>query len=85
MSVGIVVGLGVEVIYALLLTVVLLIVGEAPMSHLRWYGGAFIVLILILRYYAKSQKHLNVVKSLIAVFFLTFLAFIFILVKAHLL
>ncbi|MBQ9418429.1 MAG: hypothetical protein IJU19_07630 [Bacteroidales bacterium] len=84
-SVGIAVGLGIEAVYALLLTAVLLIVGESPAEHVRWYGGGFILLILVLRYYAKGQAHLKVVKSIIVVLFVSFVVFIFALYKLRLL
>lgn len=81
--VGIVAGIGSEMMVTLLLTVVLLAIGEPVADHLRWYGSAFIPLILVLRQYAKSQQHPKVVKTLIVVFFITFLAYIFLLFHTH--
>ena len=80
---GIAAGLGAEAGFALALTLGLLIAGESPAAHLRWYGGCFIPLVLVLRHYAKGKQHLKVVKALITVFFLTFVAFVFVLFKSR--
>ena len=81
--VGLVAGLGSELGLIIALTIGLLIAGEAIGDHLRWYGGMFIPLILVLRHYAKGQAHLRVVKTLIVVFFVTFLAFIFYMLRSR--
>ena len=81
-STGLVVGLGTLVLCLLMLTVGLLLAGEAPMEHLRWYGGSFIVLILLLRIYVKLQKA-TVTKTLIVILFLSFIAFIYLLFQTH--
>lgn len=82
-NVGILAGLGSELGFVVALTIGLLIAGEAIGDHLRWYGGMFIPLILVLRHYAKGQAHLKVVKTLIVVFFVTFLAFIFYMLRSR--
>ena len=81
--VGILAGLGSEFGFIIALTIGLIVAGEAVVDHLRWYGGMFIPLILVLRHYAKGQSHLRVVKTLIVVFFLTFLAFIFYILRSR--
>lgn len=81
--VGILAGLGSELGFVVALTIGLLIAGEAIGDHLRWYGEMFIPLILLLRHYAKGQAHLRVVKTLIVVFFVTFLAFIFYMLRSR--
>lgn len=80
---GIVAGLGSEVGFVLVLAAGLLIAGEPLGNHLRWFGGMFIPLILVLRHYAKDRSHLCVVKTLIVLFFITFLAFIAYMLKAR--
>ena len=80
---GIVAGLGTELGFVLVLAAGLLIAGEPVGAHLRWFGGMFIPLILVLRHYAKSREHLKVVKTLIVVFFVTFIAFITYMLKAR--
>ena len=81
--VGIVAGLGSELGFVIVLTAGLLIAGEPISDHLRWFGGMFIPLILVLRHYAKGKDHLRVVKTLIVVFFVTFIAFITYMLKAR--
>lgn len=80
---GIVAGLGTELGFVLVLAAGLLIAGEPAGAHLRWFGGMFIPLILVLRHYTKSHEHLKVVKTLIVVFFVTFIAFITYMLKAR--
>jgi len=82
-AVGLVAGLGSEVLFCLLLAVVLLLLHIDPMEHIRWFGGMFIPIILILRSYAKGRQHLTVTKTLIVVFFITFVAFMFYLLNSH--
>ena len=82
-AVGIVAGLGSELGFIVVLAIGLLIAGEPIANHLRWFGGMFIPLILVLRHYAKGREHLHVVKTLIVVFFITFLAFIAYMLKAN--
>ena len=45
----------------------------------------FIPLILVLHHYAKKRTQLRVTKTLIVVFFVTFLAFMFYLLKSNIL
>jgi hypothetical protein len=79
--VGIVAGLGSELGFCLALAVGLLIAGEPIMAHVRWFGGMFIPLILVLHHYAKGGKQLRVTKTLIVVLFVTFLAFMIYILK----
>ena len=81
--VGIVAGLASELGYVVVLARGLIIAGEPISDHLRWFAGMFIPLILVLRHYAKGKEHLTVVKTLIVVFFVTFLAFIIYMLKAQ--
>lgn len=79
--VGIVAGLGSEVAFCIALTIGLLIAGEPVMAHVRWFGGMFIPLILVLHHYAKGRTQLRITKTLIVVFFVTFLAFMIFIFK----
>lgn len=83
--VGLVAGLGAEIGFAIVLTAGLLIAGEPISEHMRWFGGMFIPLILVLRHYVKDHEHLRVTRTLIVVFFVTFLAFMIYLLKARIL
>lgn len=80
---GLVAGLGSELGYVVALTVGLLIAGEAPQEHIRWYGGMFICLILVLQRYAKRREQPKVTKTLIATLFVTFIPYIVYLLKTN--
>ena len=81
--VGLVAGLGSELLFCLLLAAGLLVTGQGLLDHIRWFGGMFIPILLILRAYAKSRQHLTVTKTLIVVFFVTFVAFMFYILSTH--
>ena len=53
------------------------------MAHMRWFAGMFFPLILVLHHYAKGRTQLRVTKTLIVVFFVTFLAFMIYLLKSN--
>ena len=82
---GILLALGSEVLAALLLYVGLLIAGQPPADHLRWFGIAFVPPVLILRHYAKQRKQSTTLKAIITTLFITFIAFIAILLKSGIL
>ena len=84
-AVGVATGLSVMLAYCLLLTVGLLIAGETVTDHIRWYGGMFVPLLLVLRHYAKKGTQLTVTRTLIVLMFVTFVAFIYYLFHAHIL
>lgn len=73
--VGLVAGLGSELLFCLLLALGLTIAGEPIAAHIRWFAGMFVPVILLLHHYSKRKTQLNVVRTLIVVFFITFLAF----------
>ena len=81
--VGIVAGLGAELGFCAALAIGLLIAGEPISTHIRWFGGMFIPVILLLHHYAKRREQLRVTKTLIAVLFVTFIAFMIYLFKAR--
>lgn len=81
--VGLVAGLGSELLFCLLLAAVLQLTKLGIADHVRWFAGMYIPLILILRAYAKGRRHLTVTRTLIVVFFVTFLAFMFYLLQSH--
>lgn len=85
--VGLVAGLGSELLFCLLLAAGLIVSGHWPPTpeQIRWFGGMFIPILLILRAYAKTRTHLTVTKTLIVTFFVTFVAFMFYLLSAHIL
>ena len=78
---GVIAGLGTEVLTGLLIWLGLVIAQEPVMPHLRWFGGIFIPILLILRYYAKKNSYEKTCKALIVTFFLTFLIYIALVLK----
>ena len=83
--VGIVAGLGSEAGFCIALIAGLMIAGEPIAAHIRWFGGMFIPLILVLHHYARGRKQLKVTKTLIVVLFVTFLAFMIYIINARIL
>ena len=79
--VGLLAGLGSEVLTALLLWVALLVVGLQVDEHVRWFGIAFVPPVLLLRYYAHLKKCPLVTKTLIITVFVSFVVFMFYLLK----
>ena len=72
-----------EVLCAILVWLILLIVGLSIAEHLRWFAAAFVPPILLLRHYAKEKEYPDTLKSVIVTFFITFIAFMFFLLKYH--
>lgn len=84
--VGIIAGLGSEVVLALLLTVGLMATGNWPPtgSQIRWYAGVLIAPLLLLRYYSKRKQWLNVTRTIIVILFISAVAIIFYLLRTGL-
>lgn len=75
--------LGSEVLCALLLWVVLLLTGTAVEAHVRWFAACFVPPLLLIRYYAHAKDYPNTLKASIVTFFVTFVAFMWFLLKYH--
>ncbi|MCF0212150.1 MAG: hypothetical protein HUK17_04575 [Bacteroidales bacterium] len=73
---GLLVGLGSELLTALLLWVGLKVAGESAADHIRWFGGCFIPIVLILRWYVKQKAYPTVVKVLLVTLFFSFVGFL---------
>lgn len=80
---GIVVGLGAEMVTGLLLWVIVSALSIPLSDHLQWLGVVFLPVLLILRFYAKSRQHLTTTKSLITVLFVTFVAYMYMLISTR--
>lgn len=80
---GIVAGVGSELGFCIVLAVALAIAGEPMGAHIRWFGGMYIPLILVLHHYTRKREQLRVTKTLIVVLLATFLPFITYLLKAQ--
>lgn len=78
---GIIAALGSEVLCAALLWGVLLIAGLPAEEHLRWFAVAFVPPVLLLRYYAKQKEYPTTLKTILVTFFVTFVAFAWLLLK----
>lgn len=68
---------------ALLLLVVLLLMGIPLLSRLRWFAGAFVPGILVVRAYAKKQVFPMATKAAAVTFFICFIAFMLYLGTMH--
>ncbi|MBR1792612.1 MAG: hypothetical protein IJ764_03125 [Bacteroidales bacterium] len=74
-----------ELIFIGLLSVVCLVTGTPPFTHPRWYAGAALPALLIVRAYAKHKDALSATKGAIITLFVTFVAFLMYLIKNKLL
>lgn len=77
--VGLILGLGSEVVVGLLLWGILVLIGLPVYEHLSWFGVVFLPVLVILRQNAKGAARVNVTKSLITVLFVTFVAYLYVL------
>ena len=80
---ALVAGLGSMALFCLFLWAGLSVAGIDPASHERWFGGAFIPLVLLLRFYAKTKNHLTATRTLIVLLFVTFAAFMYLMIKSN--
>lgn len=80
---GLVASLGSEVLFCLLLAAGLLVAGQPIEAHQRWFAGMFIPVLLLLRTFAKRKEQPKVTKTIATVFFVTFVAFMFYMLSAH--
>ena len=82
-TVGVVAVLLSELLPALLLWATLMIFGESPANHIRWFAGVALPALLVVRAYAKHKECLSATKSAIVTLFVTFLIFMLFLLKTH--
>lgn len=80
-SVGVVAVLLSELLPILLLWIALLLFGESPADHIRWFAGAALPALLVVRAYAKHKACPSATKGAIVAFFITFLLFMLFLLK----
>ena len=78
---GIILGVGSELLTALLLWAGLTVAGEPVSAHVSWFGACFVAPVLILRHYARKKEQPLVTKTLITVLFVTFVVFMFVYLK----
>lgn len=60
------------------------IFGESDREHIRWFVVVFLPAFLVMRYYMKQREYLTTTKAAIVTLFVTFIAFMAILLKNNL-
>lgn len=78
---GIVLAAGSEILAAALLYVGLLVAGIPAETRLRWFAVCFVPPLLLLRHIAKRKDRTLTMKTIIVVLFVSFVAFMFLLLK----
>ena len=82
-STALLLGIGSEVVTALLLYVILLIAGVPAESHYSWFGVCIVPPLLLLRHFAKRKECPKITKTLITVLFFSTVALLFFLIKTN--
>lgn len=72
-----------EALCAAVLYLVTIIIGQPLEQHLSWLAAIFVPALLVVRRYMKIKSHLLTTKSAIVTLFITFVAFMFFLIKNH--
>lgn len=75
-GIGILSVLIIEILIVGIISVGLVAFGQSITQHVRWYGAVYIFALMVVRYYAKGGQSKSL-KSAIAIFFITFVAFIY--------
>ena len=70
-----------EVLCGLLLWIVLWVAGLDVRAYVRWFAVAFVPALLLLRYYAREKEYPASLRAAIVTFFVTFVAFMWFLLK----
>lgn len=78
---GIVLATGTEILAAALLYAGLLVAGIPVETRLRWFAVCFVPPLLLLRHIAKHKDRTLTMKTIIVVLFVSFVAFMFLLLK----
>lgn len=75
--------LGTEAVSVALVWFVLSVAGWDIEAHIRWFAVAFVPPLLLLRHYAHQKEYPLTLKAVIVTFFVTFVAFIWFMLKNH--
>ena len=78
---GIILATGSEILAAAVLYVGLLVAGIPVETCLRWFAVCFVPPLLLLRHIAKRKDRTLTMKTIIVVLFVSFVAFMFLLLK----
>lgn len=80
-ALGIVATLLSELLCAAIVWIVIAILRIPIAENARWFAIAFVPPLLLLRYYAKIQDYPTTLKSVISTFFVTFVVFMWVMLK----
>ena len=80
-ALGVIATLLSELFCALLVLVVIIILQVPIAEGARWFAIAFVPPLLLLRYYAKILEYPMTLKAVITTFFVTFVIFMWIIMK----
>lgn len=80
---GVVATLVSELLCALLLWGGLLLFRQPVAEHLRWFAVAFVPPLLLLRHYAQAKEYPTALRATIITLFLTFILFMWYLLRFH--
>ena len=78
---GIIATLVSELLCAALVVLVILVTHPTFVEGARWFAAAFVPPLLLLRYYAKTREYPVTLKTVITTFFVTFIAFMWVMLK----
>ena len=78
---GIIATLVSEILCAALVWLVILSTHTPLTESARWFAAAFVPPLLLLRYYAKTRDYPVTLKTVITTFFVTFVAFMWVMLK----
>ena len=78
---GVLFTVAVEAFCGLLVWGVLAVTGLDIASHVRWFAVAFVPPLLLLRHYAREKEYPLTLKAVISTFFVTFVAFMWVMIK----
>lgn len=78
---GLLLGLGSELLVALLLWAGLAIAGLSTADHISWFGACLLPPLLLVRHFVKKDPNLTLVKTLITILFVSTIVFLYFLLR----
>ena len=75
---GVLLAVASELLCAVVILLLQVVLGR---YEVRWFAAAYVPPLLLLRYYAKEQSYPNTLKAVIVTIFVTFVAFMWFLLK----
>ena len=80
-AIGIVATLILEILSAAIVWLVLVLLHQPIAENARWFVICFVPPLMLLRYYAKIKDYPTTLKSVITAFFVTFVIFMWVMLK----